>query len=63
MPFLAAFDAGVLLTLTEAWAAMILIGNIHSEVPAIPAFNYWASLGLVVLVSMFLLPLVSGRDA
>jgi hypothetical protein len=44
------FGAGF--TALEAWAAMLLIGALHSEVPEVPDFSYSGALWLVVLVNL-----------
>lgn len=63
MPIAAAFAFGVFFTLAWAWSVMVLIGAIHSHVPAVPAFGYGASLLLVILVSVLLVPVLAGRDS
>lgn len=40
------------ITAVESWFAMLLIGAIHSEVPAVPAFSYWGAFWLVTLVNL-----------
>lgn len=40
------------LTALEAWAAMLIIGALHSNVAEIPTFNFQGSLWLVLLVNI-----------
>lgn len=63
MPLVIALAAGATFTLLEAWIVMLLMGALHSEVPAIPSFGFAASLVLVILVNFLLIPATSGRDS
>lgn len=62
MPIAIAFIVSSILVLVETWVVMLLLGVLHSEVSAIPSFGFSASLTLVVLVNILLIPATAGRD-
>ena len=62
MPFLV-FLFVAAFTAVEGWAVMLVIGALHSEAPGVPAFSYFASLWLVVLVNILVSPVVARNNA
>lgn len=54
---------GAALTALEAWAAMLLLGGIHSEVPEAPSVSYLGAFWLVLLVDLLVGGAVAGSKA
>lgn len=47
-----ALIVGVGWALLISWPAMLLFGAVHSFLPIIPAFSYWQTLGIVLLLRL-----------
>lgn len=62
MPVVVAFIVSAALVLLETWVAMLLLGALHAEVSGFPSFGFPASLTLVILVNVLLIPATSGRE-
>jgi len=45
----------LLYTALVAWPTMLLFGAVHSFLPVIPAFSFWQTVGILLLVG-FLFP-------
>lgn len=63
MPLLFALAFGTAFALFEGWVLMLLIGALHSHVPAIPAIGFSASMLLVFLLSVVGWVIGGGRKA
>lgn len=53
--FFGAIALSVLLRLLFTWPAMLLFGAVHSFLPIVPAFGFWQTLAITLLLS-FIIP-------
>ncbi|MEU3686969.1 hypothetical protein [Streptomyces narbonensis] len=51
------------LFLLEGWLAMLFIGNIHAQVPAVPTFSFFGALWLVILFNVLVGGAAMTREA
>ena len=47
------FVASTALIFMNSFVVMILVGMLHSVVPAVPAVSYWASLLITMIFGLF----------
>jgi len=52
---LAALGFGIVVTALLSWPTMLLFGAVHSFLPVIPAFGFWQTFVIMLLIR-FLLP-------
>jgi hypothetical protein len=52
----------ILIILAIGWGLMLLMGALHSFIPAIPAIGYWASVGIIFILNILLGLVLRLRD-
>jgi hypothetical protein len=52
----------ILIVLALGWGLMLLMGALHSWIPAVPAIGYWVSVGIIFVLNIVLGLVLRLRD-